>query len=69
MTKAFRNLHENLVAIAHLMKTMRSTMFSKSIRCFGAGGKGIFLGVFYLETDHRTDLLLVIVFLKQTKKA
>lgn len=65
MTKAIRNPHENLVAVAHLMKAMRSAVLYMT---GGGSREGVFLGVVYLETDHRTDLLLVRVFLKQTKK-
>lgn len=66
MTKAPKNLHENLVAITFLMKNMSSTNFykGKGIKCLAWGnrGKGVFLGVFYSEADRRTNLLLMIIF-------
>ncbi len=66
MTKAPKNLHENLAAITFLMKNMKSTNFykGKGIECLTWGNReeGVFLSVFYSEADHRTSLLLMIIF-------
>lgn len=67
MTKALKNLHENLVAITFLIKNMSSPNFykGKGIKCLTWGQqekRG--LSIFYSEVDHRTNLLLMIIFFK-----